>query len=103
MRAAKEAKRSAEDRRDEADRQLEGWAAVDAARVNAEGSLSIVRTRLDLIDEVRALAGTILGYEQRIEDIARDVAAFSGQSCPPARPSRAEGTRARTQQWRATI
>lgn len=82
--AAEEARRRAEDRRDEADRQLEGWgarwaAAVDAAKINAEGSLSLVRTRLDLIDEVRTLAGTILGFEQRIEDIARDVAAFSAQ------------------------
>jgi len=82
--AAEEARRRAEDRRGEADRQLEAWGerwagAVGAARINTEGSLSLVRTRLDLIDEVRALAGTILGYEQRIEDIARDVEAFAGQ------------------------
>lgn len=82
--AAENARQRAEGRRDEANRRLEAWrnrwvAGLAAAGLDMASSLPLIRARLDLMDELRSLAGTILGYEQRIEDIGNDVRAFSAQ------------------------
>ncbi|MBJ7410676.1 MAG: AAA family ATPase [Phenylobacterium sp.] len=82
--AAEAARQRAERRRDEANRRLEAWrsrwlAGLGAIGLDVASSLPLVRARLDLMDELRGLAGTILGYEQRIQDIGNDVRAFAAQ------------------------
>ena len=71
-------------RRDEANRRQDDWCGrwvtgLRAIGLDPASSLPLIRARLGLMDELRSLAGNILGYEQRIEDIGNDVLAFRAQ------------------------
>jgi uncharacterized protein YhaN len=79
--AADEALQRAEARRADADRRLDMWRgrwamAIAGAGLDAQGSLSLQRARLDLVDEIRGVADGIVGFEQRVHDIGVDVAGF---------------------------
>lgn len=82
--AADEATQRADARRNDANRRLDDWrgrwiAALTSVGLDPEGSLPLIRARLDLMDELRSLSNTILGYEQRIHDIDDDVTGFTAQ------------------------
>jgi uncharacterized protein YhaN len=56
----------------------ECWAqAVTAAGLDPQASIAVIRIRLQLVDELRNVMDTILGYEQRITDMEADVSAFT--------------------------
>jgi uncharacterized protein YhaN len=81
LKAAEEAQARAKARYDDANLRLAAWqtrwaAAAAEAGLGTQGSLALVRARLDLMDDIRGLTDGIAGYEQRTHDIALDVRAF---------------------------
>jgi uncharacterized protein YhaN len=77
--AAEEARQRAEAKAAEATRRLEAWNgrwATAIAAVGLEGSLAVLRGRLELMDDIRTAVETILGYERRVHDIGLDVETF---------------------------
>ena len=81
IKAAEEAIERAQNRSDDADRRLQEWrgrwvGAITLLKLDVASSLALIRAQLDVIDEVRSVSETILGYEQRIQDIGDDVTTF---------------------------
>jgi uncharacterized protein YhaN len=50
--------------------------AVQAARLDMQASVAIVRARLVLMEELRGTVDTILGFDKRIFDVSADIDAF---------------------------
>ena len=80
--AAEDARQRAEARAADAKRKLsvwnERWSRAVAA-VGLEGSLAVLRGRLDLMDDIRTATESILGFEGRVHDIGLDVEAFAAR------------------------
>jgi len=79
--SAKTALARAEMRLGQAKDRLKGWLrlwdpVVRASGLDPETSLTLVRGRLASMDELRAVASDIVGWEQRILDMVRDSGAF---------------------------
>ena len=80
LRTADDARQRGEAKAADANRRLAAWIDRWAAAlegVGLQGSLAVLRGRLDLMDEIRGLSETILQYERRIHDIGMDVEAFT--------------------------
>ncbi|TBR21181.1 hypothetical protein EPO15_10920, partial [bacterium] len=80
--AAEDARQRAEARAADAERKLSAWSArwtSAVAAVGLEGSLAVLRGRLDLMDDIRTATESILGYEGRVHDIGLDVEAFAAR------------------------
>lgn len=80
--AADDARQRAEAKAADANRRLGGWNerwAKAVAAVGLEGSLAVLRGRLDLMDDIRTATEAILGFEGRVHDIALDVEAFAAR------------------------
>lgn len=78
--AADEARQRAETKAADASRKLAAWSerwGKAVAAVGLEGSLAVLRGRLDLMDEIRTATESILGYERRVHDIGLDIEAFA--------------------------
>lgn len=80
--AAEDARQRGEAKAAEATRRLAGWTerwTTAVAAVGLEGSLAVLRGRLDLMDDIRNATETILGFERRVHDIGLDVEAFTAR------------------------
>jgi uncharacterized protein YhaN len=82
--SAKTAAARAGKRLDQAKDRLKDWLGlwapvVRAAGLDPEASLTLVRARLASMDELRVVAGNIVGWEQRIVDMVRDSAGFEDE------------------------
>ncbi len=80
--AADDARQRAEAKAADANRRLGAWNerwAKAVAAVGLEGSLAVLRGRLELMDDIRTASETILGFERRVHDIGLDVDAFAGR------------------------
>jgi len=81
-RTADDARQRAAAKAADANRRLAAWNdrwAAALAGVGLQGSLAVLRGRLDLMDEIRGLLETILQLERRIHDIGMDVEAFTAR------------------------
>ncbi len=77
---AEDARQRAEAKATEAARRLAAWNdrwTKAVAAVGLKGSLAVLRGRLELMDDIRNLAESILSLEGRVSDIGRDVEAFA--------------------------
>jgi uncharacterized protein YhaN len=80
--AAEDARQRAESKAADANRRLAAWNerwVKAVAAVGLDGSLTVLRGRLDLMDDMRTATEAILGFEGRVHDIGLDVEAFGAR------------------------